>query len=83
MADQALRVLAAAMKKYESKPESFEPADLEKDLFLRVSAGGERRAQGKNQQKRRRDCDDFFHITFPNRARAGIGADNPDPTRQS
>lgn len=32
MADQALRVLAAAMKKYESKPESFEPADLEKDL---------------------------------------------------
>ncbi|MBE6541264.1 MAG: calcium-translocating P-type ATPase, PMCA-type [Ruminococcaceae bacterium] len=32
LADQALRVLASGIRKYESAPESFEPADLECDL---------------------------------------------------
>lgn len=32
MADSALRVLAAAFRKYDKKPESFEPGDIENDL---------------------------------------------------
>ena len=34
MADKALRVLAVAMRKYDSVPASFEPADLEEDLVF-------------------------------------------------
>ena len=34
MADKALRVLAVAMRKYDSVPSSFEPADLEEDLIF-------------------------------------------------
>ncbi len=34
MADKALRVLAAAFKKYDSKPESFEPQALEDDMVF-------------------------------------------------
>lgn len=34
MADKALRVLAVAMRKYDSVPSSFEPADLEEDLVF-------------------------------------------------
>ena len=32
MADKALRVLACAMRVWESEPESFEPDELERDL---------------------------------------------------
>ena len=34
MADKALRVLASGIKIYDTKPESFEPEDLEKDLIF-------------------------------------------------
>lgn len=34
MAGRALRVLCAAFREYEWKPDSFEPADLEKDLIF-------------------------------------------------
>ncbi|MDD6275457.1 MAG: calcium-translocating P-type ATPase, PMCA-type [Clostridia bacterium] len=34
MADKALRVLAAAFRAYDKTPESFEPAELEKDLVF-------------------------------------------------
>lgn len=34
MADKALRVLAASMRKYDEEPSSYEPADLEHDLIF-------------------------------------------------